>query len=71
MRQLRVGRPAKEGTPKLAKKDFSVALTIFFNDYDGLTTYDKHELHQQFVKKHLPHVDVDKLLVYDFEDQEK
>src|SRR4051794_28005100 len=34
--QLRAGRPAEKGTPKLAKKDFNVALTIVFDDYDGL-----------------------------------
>ena len=71
VRQLRAGRPAEKGTPGLAKKDFDVALTVFFDDHDGLMTYDKHEMHQAFVKKHLPHVDIDKLLVYDFEDQAK
>jgi hypothetical protein len=71
VRELRVGRPADKGTPNLAKKDYSVALTILFDDYDGLMTYDKSELHQKFVKKHLPHVELEKLLVYDFEDQPK
>ena len=71
VRQLRAGRPAEKGTPSLAKKDYAVALTIFFDDYDGLMTYDKHELHKKFVEKHLPHVEVEKLLVYDSEDQAK
>jgi hypothetical protein len=71
VRELRAGRPAEKGTPRLAKKDFSVVLTIFFDDYDGLMAYDKHDLHQQFVKKHLPNIDIDKLLVYDSEDQAK
>jgi hypothetical protein len=71
VRELRAGRPAEKGTPRLAKKDFSVILTIFFDDYDGLMTYDKHELHKKFVEKHLPHVEVEKLLVYDSEDQAK
>jgi hypothetical protein len=71
VRELRAGRPAEKGTPRLAKKDFTVALTIFFDDYDGLMAYDKHELHQQFVKKHLQHVEVEKLLVYDVVDQAK
>jgi hypothetical protein len=71
VRQLRAGRPAEKGTPRLAKKDFNVALTIFFDDHDGLMAYDKSDLHQEFVKKHLPHVEIDKLLVYDFEDQTK
>jgi hypothetical protein len=71
VKQLRAGRPAEKGTPKLAKKDYNVALTVVFDDYDGLTAYDKSEPHQEFVKKHLPHVDIDKLLVYDYEDQAK
>jgi hypothetical protein len=69
VRELRAGPPAEKGTPKLAKKDFSVALTIFFDDHEGLMAYDKDELHQKFVKKHLPHIDLDKLLVYDYEDK--
>jgi hypothetical protein len=71
VRELRAGRPASKGTPELARKDFSVALTICFDDYDGLMAYDKHELHQKFVKKHLPNIQIDKLLVYDSEDQAK
>jgi hypothetical protein len=71
VRELRAGRPAEKGTPRLAKKDYNVALTILFDDYDGLMTYDKHELHQKFVEKHLPHVEIEKLLVYDYEDRGK
>ena len=71
VRELRAGRPAEKGTPRLAKKDFNVALTVIFDDYDGLMAYDKDERHQEFVKKHLPHVEVEKLLVYDSEDQPK
>src|SRR5262245_33870132 len=67
VRELRVGRPAEKGTPRLANKDFSVALTIFFDDYDGLMAYDKHDLHKKFVEKHIQHVELDKLKVYDFE----
>jgi hypothetical protein len=71
VRELRAGPPAEKGTPKLAKKDFSVALTIFFDDHEGLMAYDKDELHQKFVKKHLPHIELEKLLVYDYEDRAK
>jgi hypothetical protein len=71
VRELRAGRPAEKGTPNLAKKDFSVALTVFFDDYDGLMAYDKHELHKKFVEKHLPHIELERLLVYDFENQPK
>jgi hypothetical protein len=71
VRQLTAGRPAEKGTPRLEKKDYNVALTVVFDNYDGLMTYDKSDEHQAFVKKHLPHVDTDKLLVYDYEDQAK
>ncbi|HEX5268835.1 MAG TPA: Dabb family protein [Gemmataceae bacterium] len=71
VKQLRAGRPSEKGTPRLAKKDYSVALSIVFDDADGLAAYDKSEQHQEFVKKHLAHVDLEKLLVYDFEDQAK
>jgi len=71
VKHLRAGRPAEKGTPRFEKKDYNVALTVIFDDYDGLTAYDKSEQHQAFIKKHLPHVDTDKLLVYDFEDQAK
>jgi hypothetical protein len=71
VRELRAGTPAEKATPNLAKKDYSVALTIFFDDYDGLMAYDRSELHQKFVQKHLPHVDLEKLLVFDYEDQAK
>jgi Stress responsive A/B Barrel Domain len=71
VRHLTAGRPAEKGTPKLAKKDYNVALTVVFDNYEGLTTYDKSEEHQAFIKKHLPHVDADKLIVYDYEDQAK
>ena len=71
VKHLRAGRPAEKGTPRFEKKDYNVALTVIFDDYDGLTAYDKSEQHQEFVKKHLPHVEIDKLLVYDYEDQAK
>ncbi len=71
VRHLSAGRPAEKGTPNFEKKDYNVALTVVFDNYDGLTAYDKSEQHQEFLKKHIGHVDTDKLLVYDFEDQAK
>jgi hypothetical protein len=71
VKHLRAGRPAEKGTPRFAKKDYNVALTVIFDDADGLAAYDKSEPHQEFVKKHIPHVDTDKLIVYDYEDQAK
>ena len=56
---------------ELLARTFGVPPAFFFDDYDGLMAYDKHELHQQFVKKHLQHIEVEKLLVYDFENQAK
>src|SRR2546427_179127 len=52
VKQLWVGRPAKEATPDLASKDYDVALTIAFENYDGLKSYIDHDMHKQFVDKH-------------------
>lgn len=71
VRHLRVGRPAEKATPRLAKKDYTAGLMILFDDYEGLMTYDRHELHQQFVKKHIGNVEIEKLMVFDFSNQEK
>jgi hypothetical protein len=66
VRELRVGRPAERATPGLASKDYHVGLLILFDDADGLLTYHEHPLHKQYVAKHLPHVETEKLRVYDF-----
>src|SRR5437879_10218071 len=66
VRELRCGRPAEKATPDLAKKDYTVGLVLFFDDYDGLKTYLEHPNHLQYVERHLKHVDRDKLVVYDF-----
>lgn len=71
VKHIFAGRPADKATPRFAKKDYDVALTVLFDDYDGLTTYDKSEQHQAFLKKHLANVDTDKLIVYDYQDQAK
>jgi hypothetical protein len=71
VRELRCGRPADKATPEIAKKDYTVGLVIFFNDYDGLKTYLDHPSHVQYVKRHLKNIDQDKLIVYDFMNQEK
>ena len=69
VRQLWIGRPAKDATPKLAAMDYDVALTIAFDNAEGLKTYIDHDLHTQYVKNHGPHIE--KVLVYDFQTQEK
>ncbi len=71
VRELRVGRPAEKSTPDFAKKDFQVGLLVLFDDAQGLETYLHHPSHQKYVEKHMSHVEVEKLLVYDFENQNK
>ena len=71
VRELRCGRPAEKGTPEIAKKDYTVGLVIFFNDYEGLKTYLDHPSHLQYVERHLKNIDRDKLIVYDFVNQDK
>jgi hypothetical protein len=71
VRELRVGRPAEKSTPRIARKDYSVGLMILFDDADGLAAYDSHELHKKFVNKHIGNVEIEKLMVFDFSNQEK
>jgi hypothetical protein len=68
VRSLKVGRPSEKST-SIASKDYQVGLLVMFDDYDGLKTYLDHEKHQEFVKKH--DKEFDKVLVYDFANQEK
>lgn len=69
VRVLRVGRPAAKATPKVAANDYSFALTIFFDDYEGLTTYLEHKLHLQFVDRYQNAFE--RVVVYDFVNQPK
>jgi hypothetical protein len=71
VRELRVGPPAEKGTPNLAKKDYAVALVIFFDDADGLKTYIDHDLHKKYVERNMKNINRDKLAIYDFENQKK
>ena len=71
VRELRCGRPADKATPDVAKKDYTVGLVVFFDDYDGLKTYLDHPNHLKYVEKHLKNIDRDKLVVYDFVNQQK
>ena len=71
VRELRVGRPAEKGTPNRAKKDFAVALVIFFDDFDGLKTYIDHPMHKKYVERNIKNIDDQKLFIYDFENQKK
>jgi hypothetical protein len=71
VRELRVGRPAEKGTPDVAKKDFQVGLLVLFDNFEGLQTYLDHPMHQKYLEKHINHVELEKLQVYDFVNQQK
>jgi hypothetical protein len=71
VRAVKVGRPAKDATPDVAKKDYDFALLILVDDAAGLKAYLEDPEHVAFVKKHGKHFDMDKLRVYDFADQKK
>lgn len=69
VRGLWVGRPADKATPKVAVNDYSLGLTILFDDAKGLEDYLVHPQHEEFVQRHLGKVE--KVLVYDFANQTK
>jgi len=71
VRALRAGKPAEMATPGMAKKDYSAALCVLFDDADGLNAYLKHPMHLKYVDKHLKNVDPEKLLVFDFVNENK
>ena len=71
VRSVKVGRPAKDATPEVAKKDYDFALLIVVDDAAGLKAYLEDPDHVAYVKKHGKHFDMDKLRVYDFADQKK
>jgi hypothetical protein len=47
------GKPADPATPELAVKDYTVGITLLFDDYNGLTTYLNDPIHKKFVTQHL------------------
>jgi hypothetical protein len=69
VRGLKVGRPSEKSKGGPVVQDYQVGLLVMFDDYDGLKTYNDHEQHKNYVKKHGK--DFDKVLVYDFVDQAK
>jgi hypothetical protein len=71
VRSVRAGRPAAKGTPDVPKMEFDFALLVLVDDADGLEGYLKHPLHLQFVEKHGPAFDMEKLQVFDFLNQTK
>jgi hypothetical protein len=71
VRSVRAGRPAAKGTPDVPKMEFDFALLVLVDDADGLEAYLKHPLHLEFVAKHGPAFDMEKLQVFDFVNQSK
>ncbi len=71
VRELRVGKPADVTRTAPGKREFSVGLEILFDDRDGLKTYSDHPMHMKYAQKHLPYVDTDKLMVFDFITQKR
>ena len=69
VRGLWVGRPAAQATPDVAVKDYQAGLTILFDNYDGLKSYLDHPTHLKFVETYSP--SIEKVLVYDFQNQMK
>jgi hypothetical protein len=68
VRGVKAGRPAAEdqSTPKVASRDYDVALVVFFDDAAGLKTYLEHEQHLKFV--HTYEKDFETVQVFDFID---
>jgi hypothetical protein len=71
VRSVRAGRPAAKSTPDVPKMQYDFALLVLVEDADGLEAYLKHPLHLDFVKKHGPNFDREKLQVFDFLNQAK
>lgn len=68
---VRAGRPAAKGTADVPKMEYDFALLVLVEDDDGLQAYLKHPLHLQYVAKHGPNFDREKLQVFDFKNQSK
>ena len=65
VRSVRAGHPAGKHT-KIAVTDYEVGLLVIFDNYEGLSTYLEHDLHNEYLKRHEKHIA--KVLVYDFVD---
>jgi hypothetical protein len=44
---------------------------ILFDDFTGLKTYIDHEKHLKFVENHGKYFEMEKLQVFDFQDEKK
>jgi hypothetical protein len=71
VRAVKAGRPATEGTPELARKDYDFGLLVLVDDAAGLKAYLEDPLHLEFVRKHGKYFDMKQLQVFDFQDTKK
>jgi hypothetical protein len=73
VRVLKVGRPAPadKSTPNVSARDYDAALLVLFDDYTGLKTYLDHDQHKKFLENHGKYVEMEKLQVFDFQDEKK
>jgi hypothetical protein len=71
VRDMRVGRPAGKDSRTFVKKDYAVALVLFFDDVEGLENYIKDPLHLKYVERHGKYLDRDKMMVFDFAEEKK
>ncbi len=71
VRLIRAAKPAAEdqSTPKVAVRDYDVALLVLFDDAAGLKTYIDHDMHKKFVATYDKYFD--KVEVFDFSDAPK
>jgi Stress responsive A/B Barrel Domain len=63
VRGLWYGRPADKATPDFANKDFTVGITVLFDNYDGLKKYLDDPVHKKLADTHLKFFE--KPVVYD------
>ena len=69
VRALWVGKPSDGGTPDIAAKDYTVALTVLFDNPAGLKQYLDDPAHKKFADKHLKMWETP--VVYDYEPNKK
>ncbi len=71
VRLIHAGKPAPEdqSTPKVAVRDYDVALLVLFDDAAGLKTYIDHDMHKKWVAEFDKYFD--KVDVFDFSDAPK
>jgi hypothetical protein len=53
VRALYYGTPAPKSTPEFSVKDFSLTITVLFDDFSGLKSYLEDPIHTKFIEKHL------------------